>query len=108
MLEVCLDEATETLFSALQRQVFNSGAARYGVDTDDVEQPRERLAAMLPGLARWCHRAFDTLPNELVDVRAFFSLQCANALNIVQGLGNLRDMEAFSAIVFSSYDDHFR
>ncbi|OSX56831.1 hypothetical protein POSPLADRAFT_1062339 [Postia placenta MAD-698-R-SB12] len=91
VLEVCLDEATETLFSALQRQVFNSGAARYGVDTDDVEQPRERLAAMLPGLARWCHRAFDALPNELVD-----------------GLGNLRDMEAFSAIVFSSYDDHFR
>lgn len=30
-----------------------------------------RLAALLPGLARWSHLAINGLPNELVDVRVF-------------------------------------
>ncbi|PCH36826.1 hypothetical protein WOLCODRAFT_140595 [Wolfiporia cocos MD-104 SS10] len=91
VLEVCLDHATDVLVSGLHRHVFASAAAP-GIDRiDGIEESRERLAAMLPGLARWCHLALEGLPNELVD-----------------GLANLREVSALSAIVYSSYEDHFR
>jgi len=89
VLEVCLDEAIQILFSGLQKHIFRNPSAQSGTDEADQEV-RERLAAMLPGLARWSHLALDALPNELVE-----------------GLAGVRDMEAFSAIVFSSYEDRF-
>ena len=68
VLEVCLDQATDVLFQGVEKHVFGSYH-----EQDDVilsgQEPRERLAAMLPGLARWCHLALEGLPNELVDVR---------------------------------------
>lgn len=67
VLEVCLDQATEILFSGLQKHVFGSASLPSGLGDD--QEVRERLAAMLPGLARWCHLALEGLPNELVDVR---------------------------------------
>ena len=70
VLEICLDRATDVLFQGVEKHVFGSYH-----DQDDlllgVQEPRERLAAMLPGLARWCHLALEGLPNELVDVRSF-------------------------------------
>jgi len=81
VLEVCLDNATGVLVSGLQRHVFGG---------DESAEARERLAAMLPGLTRWCHLALEGLPNELVD-----------------GLADLREMAAFSAIIYSSYEDRF-
>ncbi|CCL99374.1 uncharacterized protein FIBRA_01392 [Fibroporia radiculosa] len=90
VLEVCLDQATDMLFSGLRKNIFSGETIGCGVDGDDQEV-RERLAAMLPGLGRWCHLALETYPNELVD-----------------GLAGLRDMEALSAIIYSSYDDRFR
>ena len=68
VLEVCLDRATDVLFSGVKRDIFGTHLQ----DDDDVfgkGERRERLAAMLPTLARWCHVALEALPNELVDVR---------------------------------------
>ena len=67
VLEVCLDRATDVLFSGVKRDIFGTHLQ----DDDDVfgkGERRERLAAMLPTLARWCHVALEGLPNELVDV----------------------------------------
>ncbi|KAH9924980.1 Peroxin-3 [Epithele typhae] len=90
VLEVCLDHAAEELFHGVERNVFGTTT-----DTDDVllgdQEPRERLAGMLPGLARWCHIALEGLPNELVD-----------------GLAELREVSALSAIIYTSYEDRFR
>lgn len=71
VLEVCLDRATEILFTGLEKSVFLS--------TDPQPAPGEpvriRLAGLLPGLARWSQLALNGLPNELVDVSVslFFS-----------------------------------
>lgn len=68
VLEVCLDRATDVLLRGVEKHIFGS----YHEQEDIVlggQEPRERLAAMLPGLARWCHLALEGLPNELVDVR---------------------------------------
>ncbi|KAI0752605.1 Peroxin-3 [Daedaleopsis nitida] len=90
VLEVCLDAATDVLFRGVEKHVFGS---KY--ESDDVslggQEPRERLAAMLPGLARWCHLALEGLPNELVD-----------------GLADAREVAALSAIIYTSYEDRFR
>ncbi|KAI0942833.1 hypothetical protein AcV7_002135 [Taiwanofungus camphoratus] len=88
VLEVCLDQATEILFSGLQKHVFGSASLPSGLGDD--QEVRERLAAMLPGLARWCHLALEGLPNELVD-----------------GLADVREMAAFAAIIYSNYEDRF-
>lgn len=82
VLEVCLDRATEVLDVGIQQHVFGRSDA-----TIPGEEGRERLAGMLPGLARWCHLALEGLPNVLVDA-----------------LANVREMEAFSAIIYSDYD----
>lgn len=67
VLETCLDQATETLFSGLRKHVFGGVSGTLGFEEQD-DEVRERLAAMLPGLARWCHLALEGLPNEMVDV----------------------------------------
>ena len=71
VLEVCLDRATETLFDGLEKNVFfeNAPALEEGSVLGLVPESRVRLAAMLPGLARWCRLALEGLPNELIDVR---------------------------------------
>ncbi|PIL28704.1 transporter [Ganoderma sinense ZZ0214-1] len=90
VLEVCLDRATDVLFRGVEKHIFGS----YHEQEDTIlagQEPRERLAAMLPGLARWCHLALEGLPNELVD-----------------GLADAREVSALSAIIYSSYEDRFR
>ncbi|OSD01028.1 hypothetical protein PYCCODRAFT_1436810 [Trametes coccinea BRFM310] len=89
VLEVCLDKAMDVLSHGVEKHVFGSHG-----DQDDAmmgQEPKERLAAMLPGLARWCHLALEGLPNELVDT-----------------LADLREVSAFSAIIYTNYDDRFR
>ncbi|KAI0767564.1 Peroxin-3 [Fomes fomentarius] len=91
VLEVCLDHATDVLCRGVEKHVFGSK-----IDDSDLlslggQEPRERLAAMLPGLARWCHLALEGLPNELVDE-----------------LAETREVSALSAIIYTSYEDRFR
>ncbi|KAI0357695.1 hypothetical protein OH77DRAFT_1421788 [Trametes cingulata] len=89
VLEVCLDRAMDVLFRGVEKHVFGSHGEQE--DATMGQEPRERLAAMLPGLARWCHLALEGLPNELVDA-----------------LADVREVSAFSAIIYTSYDDRFR
>ena len=112
VLEVSLDRATDVLFRGVEKNVFGSYA-----DVEDSllggQEPRERLAAMLPGLARWCHLALEGLPNELVDVRDHNPL-CSADLPLrssylhSQGLADMREVTALSAIIYTSYEDRFR
>lgn len=77
VLEVCLDSAMDMLSRGVDKHVFGS----HGEDDAMMgQEPRERLAAMLPGLARWCHLALESLPNELVDVRSLPSVLAKTSL----------------------------
>ena len=82
VLEVCLDRATDGLFRGVEKHIFGS----YHEQEDNVlsgQEPRERLAAMLPGLARWCHLALEGLPNELVDVRLSVYARLLGVANLI-------------------------
>ena len=50
--------------------------------SEEEEGERPRLANMLPELAKWAHSALNTVPNELVDVRVFFSPSIHNCLEV--------------------------
>ena len=93
LLEGALERATEVMFEDVRRRVFGGGAERAeGVSggneergeggggrtgrSEEEEGERPRLANMLPELAKWAHSALNTVPNELVDVRVFFSPFC--------------------------------
>ncbi|KAI0089446.1 Peroxin-3 [Irpex rosettiformis] len=91
VLEVCLDRATDILSSGLEKNVFGSVVEDPNSLPALGQEPRVRLAGMLPGLARWCHLALEGLPNELVD-----------------GLADVREVHALSAIIYSDYDDLLR
>ncbi|OCB90533.1 hypothetical protein A7U60_g2267 [Sanghuangporus baumii] len=86
LLEVALDRATEVLLDGLRKNVFHT------MDNAemDVEIEKPRLANLLPGLARWSHLALNTVPNELVD-----------------SIMDLKEMTAFSAIIYSDFDKQF-
>ncbi|KAI0342474.1 hypothetical protein BDW22DRAFT_1407561 [Trametopsis cervina] len=91
VLESCLDRASDILFRGLEKNVF--AAVNGGWDDPNssmglTQEPRVRLAGMLPGLARWCHLALEGLPNEVID-----------------GLADVREVSALSAIIYSDYDD---
>lgn len=68
VLEICLDRATDILFRGLEKNVFGSAEEDPNLLPALGQEPRVRLASMLPGLARWCHLALEGLPNELIDV----------------------------------------
>lgn len=70
VLHACLDRATDILQAGVERSVFGAGG-----EWDDPnapvgpgQEPRVRLAGMLPALARWSQLALEGMPNELVDV----------------------------------------
>ncbi len=79
VLEVCLDRTTEVLFNGVKRDIFSTHLQDDDASLEPAEH-RERLAAMLPTLARWCHLALEGLPNELVDVRTAFLRALRDAL----------------------------
>ncbi len=64
VLERALDRATALLFDGLSQNVF--------VGEEGEGEVRLRTASVLPGLARWSSLALNGMPNELVDVSAFF------------------------------------
>ncbi|KAF8876836.1 Peroxin-3-domain-containing protein [Infundibulicybe gibba] len=63
VLEICLDQATDILFSGLEKSVFVTSDP----PLSPGEEVRIRLAGLLPGLARWSQLALNALPNELID-----------------------------------------
>lgn len=65
VLEMCLDRATDILFSDLEDTVFEPSES-------PAEAVRIRLAELLPKLASWSESALNGLPNELVDVSLSF------------------------------------
>ncbi|KAI9433011.1 Peroxin-3 [Lactarius indigo] len=83
VLERALDRATTLLFDGLSQNVF--------VGEEGEDQVQLRVAAVLPGLARWSSLALNGMPNELVD-----------------SLSDLHEVASFSAIIYSNYGDHFR
>jgi peroxin-3 len=82
VLEVCLDTATQVLFTGLEKNVFvtneppppttTTTTTEGGGGGGGEEEFRIRLAGLLPGLTRWSELALNGLPNELVDVSFFF------------------------------------
>jgi len=87
VLESCLDRATDILFKSIKDTIFAQG----GSSVDRSGAPLQlRLASLLPGMARWSHLAFNGLPNELVDQ-----------------LADIREVEAFSAIIYSRFESKF-
>ncbi|KAF9652274.1 hypothetical protein BDM02DRAFT_3153748 [Thelephora ganbajun] len=87
VLESCLDLATDILFRSIKDTIFIQG----GSSVDENGAPLQlRLAGLLPGMARWSHLAFNGLPNELVDQ-----------------LADIREVEGFSAIIYSRFENQF-
>ena len=115
VLEVCLDKTTEILFTSLEKNVFG-GASGGWEDPNSAlgltQEPRVRLAGMLPGLARWCHIALEGLPNELIDVSVISIHRMIRRLLKrrvdLQGIADVREVDAFSAIIYSNYDYLFQ
>jgi peroxin-3 len=70
VLSVSLDHATEILFESLEKNIFRPSSTREGEGKG--EEVRLRLAALLPGLAKWSQLALNGLPNELIDVSFLF------------------------------------
>ena len=106
VLESCLDRATEMLFKSIKDTIF----VEDGSSVDGDGAPLQlRLASLLPGMARWSHSAFNGLPNELVDVR---KLHCslwprAHGFLPPQQLADIREVEGFSAIIYSKFESQF-
>jgi peroxin-3 len=69
--------------SGLEREIFGEvpaiQAVEEGAGVQSSEDRRERLAGILPGLARWCHPALFGLPNELVEVSHDTLIDCYRA-----------------------------
>ena len=106
VLESCLDRATDILFKSIKDTIFVRGGSSVN---ENGAPPQLRLASLLPGMARWSHLAFNGLPNELVDVRTLQgSLHPrAHALSPPQQLADIREVEAFSAIIYSGFERQF-
>jgi len=84
VLEASLDRATEVLFDSLKRNMFSE--AQVG-----GEPEKQRLASLLPGLARWGSVSLNSYPNEIVD----------NVLN-------LKETTALATLIYSNFDTHIR
>jgi peroxin-3 len=66
---MALDKGFDIIINGLEKEIFGDSSLQEADDTLQEEgERRERLAGMLPGLARWCHPALYGIPNELVEV----------------------------------------
>ncbi|KAL0947693.1 hypothetical protein HGRIS_013778 [Hohenbuehelia grisea] len=63
VVDACLERAVHVLFDDLEHGFFRSQQ-----EDGSSNEPRIRLAALLPGLARWSRDVLNGLPNVLVDV----------------------------------------
>ena len=108
MLEVCLDTATEVLFTGLEKNVFVPNEPSPGEEVLHI-----RLAGLLPGLARWSQLALNGLPNELVDVSFsshvfLWSILILIFLFLKQKIMNVREVSCLSAIIFAKFEELFQ
>lgn len=104
----------EVLFDGLQKNVFvdpDMSVDGLGVGFGGEDSVRLRLAGLLPGLARWSHLALNSLPNELVDVSTLFFVSNGKRSDAdrlcLQNLTDVREVAAFSAIMFSAFEDRY-
>lgn len=105
VLESCLDRATDMLFKSIKETIIVQGGS--GANENDTPV-RLMLASLLPGIARWSHLAFHGLPNELVDVRTFHdSLPSRAHASPPQQLADIREVEGFSALIYSRFESQF-
>jgi len=95
--------------SGLEREIFGEVPAIQVVEesanAQSSEDRRERLAGILPGLARWCHPALFGLPNELVEVSVDKLISSCRTDCEFQALGSMREVAGLSAIIYSSYNN---
>jgi len=101
---VCLDHATEILFESLEKNIFRPSDEGEGKG----EEVRMRLAALLPGLAKWSQLALNGLPNELIDVSLDIVLFLPFLLTLFcspQKTLSLREVSCFSAISFARFEE---
>jgi hypothetical protein len=64
--------------------LIRSGEFGEGTGTGDGEGEKVKLAALLPGVARWTHLALNGVPNEIIEASALFiALACANDLIVM-------------------------
>lgn len=74
-----MDRALDVLIGGIERDVFSVGDGREARRpgsvltggegyVEEVFERKERLAGLLPGVARWSHGALYGLPNEIVEV----------------------------------------
>ncbi|CAE6496422.1 unnamed protein product [Rhizoctonia solani] len=83
-LRKCLDLGTIAMKDGLIRSGEFGEVSNTGLDD---EGSKVKLAALLPGVARWTHLALNGVPNE-----------------IIEGFAELREVAGYSAIVLSSFD----
>jgi hypothetical protein len=103
VLEVCLDRATEILFAGVEKNVFAHSTDDPNASVGPSQEPRVRLAGLLPPLARWCHLALEGLPNELIDVRlSVCAWENVARLTLVSGFG--KHARGCSAVHYSVYE----
>ncbi|CAE6436157.1 unnamed protein product [Rhizoctonia solani] len=82
-LRKCIDLGTIAMKDGLIR------SGEFGeITSADSESAKVKLAALLPGVARWTHLALNGVPNE-----------------IIEGFAELREVAGYSAIVLSSFEE---
>ncbi|QRW13582.1 peroxisomal biogenesis factor 3 [Ceratobasidium sp. AG-Ba] len=88
-LRKCLDFGVKAMRDGLVRSgEFGEAAATASAsNTVGEEGEKVKLAALLPGVARWTHLALNGVPNE-----------------IIEGFAELREVAGYSAIVLSSFE----
>ncbi|KAG9042770.1 peroxin, partial [Tulasnella sp. UAMH 9824] len=90
VFEKAMDWGVDWFLERVQREMFDIRCEDQG-EGDEKEEKRVKLAAMLPGVARLSHTLVNSMPNELIE-----------------GMSQLPEMSAFSAIIFASYEERLR
>jgi peroxin-3 len=87
---MALDKGFDIIMNGLEKEIFGDSSLQEADGTLQEEgERRERLAGMLPGLARWCHPALYGIPNELVEVSGHrIHIIYRDLMYTVPGLGN--------------------
>ncbi|KAH7105215.1 Peroxin-3 [Auriculariales sp. MPI-PUGE-AT-0066] len=101
VLRAAMTRAESSVLESIDAEVYAPQAAAqldhegtalesaFGPRVRELPDPRVKLAALLPAVARWAHTTVGSgYPNELVE-----------------NLTHLREVEAFAAIVYGAYDD---
>lgn len=104
--KLCLD----TLFGKLAGECEGAFSGGVGLEEgegsrfEDVTERTVRLAGLLPSVARQSHLVLNGLPNTYVEVRLPILLSRNEGADASQVLEGLRELNEFSAIVYSSFD----